>query len=179
MVLEADELLMLDVRNTPGHPWATTFYALSTALSNGDKIPASDSPIHRVTWSATSNGTYTDSEEADKADIVEAIRDYTLFGDAVTDTYGFHNVIDGQLYTTSPYVKVVQAPWTRTSACQSPQSYTTGVILTAIALAPKEGLDANLLEFAQARSNEFRQMIRSGAMLLPTVTQYGLGEQAP
>jgi len=179
IILEADELLMLDVRNTVGHPWAPTFFALSTALVHGDKIPASDAPISKVQWATTSGGTYQDSEEADKADIVEAIKDYTLFGASAADTYGYHIIIDGQLFTTSPYVKVTQSVWTRTSACQSPQSYTTAIILTAIALAPKEGLNQDLLNFASQQSMQFRSMIRSGAMLLPTVTQYGLAEVAP
>lgn len=178
IILEADELLMLDVRNTVGHPWASTFFTLSSALVHGDKVPASDAPINKVQWSTTSGGTYQDSEEADKADIVEAIKDYTLFGASAADTYGYHIIVDGQLYTTSPFVKLTQAPWTRTAACQSPQSYTTAVILTAIALAPKEGINQDLLAFAQGQSTQFRAMIRSGSMLLPPVTQYGLAEEA-
>jgi hypothetical protein len=123
---------------------------------------------------------FQDSEEADKADIIEAVSaiahgNIDLFGEAVF-TYGYHNFIDNEVYTTSPYIKIIQAPWTRSAACQSPMSYTTAIILTAISLAPKDGLDPNLLNYAEKKSNEFRQMIRSGAMILPAVTEYGMSE---
>lgn len=179
IILEADELLMLDVRNTVGHPWASQFFTLSAALVNGDKIPACDAPVVKVTWATTSNGTYSDSEECDRADIIEAVRDYTLFGAAASDTYGYHNIVADILYTTSPFVKVTQPIWVRTSSLQSPESYETALVFTAISLAGKEGLDSDLLSFAQARSAEFRAMIRAGQMILPQVVAYGLGEEAP
>lgn len=124
-----------------------------------------------------------DSEEADRADIIEVVRattagNDTMFGPAV-QTYGYHDIVAGELYSTSPFVKVTQAPWTRTTVCQSPMSYTTAIVLLGISLAPKDGLDPNLLKYADQKASEFRQMIRSGAMILPEVQEFGLNEVSP
>lgn len=132
---------------------------------------------------ATLVATWYDSEEGDRADIIEAVKALTagnnaMFGNAL-QTYGYHDIVASELFTTSPFVKVVQAPWTRTTVCQSPMSYTTGIILLAISLAPKDGLDVSLLEFANKKATEFRQMIRSGAMILPEVVEFGLNEVSP
>ena len=177
IILEADELLCWDVRNTIGHEWAPTFFALSSALVHLDKIPASDAPLHLVTWSTTSNGTYAASEEGEKNDIVEAVKDYTLFGVAASDTYGYHDVQGNILFTTNPFTKITQVAWTRTSACQSPISFTAGILCTAIALAFRDGIDMPMIEYCEKKSTECRQMIRSGAMVLPELTQFNLQEQ--
>lgn len=179
LILEADELLCWDVRNSVGHPWAPTFFDSNCCgiLRHLNKIKPSDAPLHAVEWLDTS--TWRASVECDKADIVEAVRDYTLYGAAASDTYGFHNIVGNILYTTSPSVRVTQANWGRDTACQSPITFTTAIIMLAIALSPKDGLDTNLLNYCDRKSAEFRQMIRGGDMLLPEVTQFGLGETAP
>lgn len=180
LMLEADELFMYDVRNTLGHPWAPTFFDEEACgcLCNLSAVPASDAPIHKVTYSAD-GATFYVSEEVDKADIIEAVRDYTLFGTVASDSYGFHNIVDNILYTTSPFNKITQANWSRLpNILQSPITFTTAIIMLAISLAPKDGLDVSLLTYAEKKASEFRQMIRNGAMLLPEVTKYGLSEVA-
>jgi len=172
IILEADELLCLDIRNTIGHEWAPTFFALSAALQNGAPIPAMDAPVHKVTWSTAADGTYQDSEVSYKNDIIEAIKNPLRFGEQVSDIYGYHEIVASVLYSTSPYTKVTQCPWTRTAVCQSPQSYTTGVLAGALALTPKEGLDSGLITFAEKKFEEFRAMVRARAMILPEIVEW-------
>jgi hypothetical protein len=178
IILEADELLAMDIRQTVGHPWAPNFFTLSDALVHGDAVPASDAPVHKVTWSATELGAYAISEEGNENDIIQAVKDYTLFGAAAADTYGYHKITPaGIILTTSPFVKVTQAEWFRSSVCQCPQSFTTGILLTAIGLAYKDSLDVPLVSYADRKSDSFRMLIRQGAIELPQISD-GEMEQA-
>lgn len=179
IILEADELLAMDIRQTPGHPWAPNFFALSDALVHGDAVPASDAPVHKVTWSATSNGTYAISEDGDETDIIEAVKDYTLFGSAAADTYGYHKITPaGILLTTSPFVKLTQAQWFRSSVCQCPQSFTTGILLAAIGLGLKDSMDVPLVNYAGRKSTEFRGLIRQGVIELPQMSEAEMAQLA-
>lgn len=171
IVLEADELLCLDIRETVEHPYAATFFTLSAALVHGDAIPASDGVIHAVRWSTTSGGTYILSEEGNKDDIISAVADFTIYGAAATDIYGYHYIERGVLYTTNPFTKVTQTQFTRTSACQAPQSYTNGILSTAVSIAYRDSMDIPVVEYYRRKSDEFRSMIRQKAETLPKMAE--------
>jgi hypothetical protein len=112
-------------------------------------------------------------------DIIEAVKDYTLFGSVMADTYGYHKITAGGiLLTTSPFVKVTQAQWFRSSVCQCPQSFTTGILLTAIGLAYKDSLDIPLVSYADRRSDVFRSMIRQGVIDIPEISDAELAQVA-
>jgi len=171
ILLEADELLCMDIRQSIGHPWASSFFTQSSPLTHGDAIPKSDAPVHKVAWSTESDGTYQLSEESFEADIIEAVKDYTLYGAEASDAYGYHKITQtGILLTTSPFVKVIQAQWSRTNLCQSPQSYSSGILVTAVALAFRDSIDIPLVSYCDRKSVELRTLIRQGIMRMPEVS---------
>lgn len=78
--------------------------------------------------------------------------------------------IEGNVvYTSSPFCKVTYTDYTRTSALQAPESYTTAIIAGAVAKLSKDGFDTDLAQFYAQIYAQMLEEIRAGAKLTPEI----------
>jgi hypothetical protein len=176
-LLQADNRVCLEIINNPNHPARTKFLTgLSSALTNGSKLPEFQGAVGYVTVSATENGAYVPAILADSKDEIQSVREFSdLFGDAAADSEGLYWIENNYLFTTSPFAKVTYPVLAITNAPQAPDSEEETIIQGAYSsLLGKDGSDTTEQQIAERKFQDGLQLIRSFPRVIPETTQLEL-----
>lgn len=160
-VLLADEQVIQDILSTPGHGWRSGFMVQSSALNSGDFLPNFIGKIGDVSVAVSS--VYKPSTPAkSREEILRMIEFPSLYTNK-----RFHYCQDGMVYTPGDSFKAWYPAFTRTSACQSPQTAEAALIYGAIEIAEKINSETEFFKKYSGLFQVARQYVRDEKIIPP------------
>lgn len=161
-VLITDSTLCNDVIATPGHPWRSSFMVESSPLIHGAFIPRHTGAHGDVLVSV--GGVYDFSSPAKSKEEIFAMRaNPGIYG----ATSRVHFIEDSVCYHAGQFAKVWYPSFSKTAACQSPQTYEDLLYYGSVHISEK--LDNNDPLFVKCNGLFVAgsALVRTGAMLIP------------
>lgn len=163
--LEADAVICLARMDTPGDPYRATWMSVSTPLASGQLIPAHTGAVGGVEVSVSDEyapARFTSS----KAEILAMQKHSTLYPNA--ERWAF--VEDGILYHNGQFGRAWRSTFTKTSACQSPETDELAVICGTVASLTKDGsVTPEIYSQCAAYFAAYINMIKGVEVTLPKV----------
>jgi hypothetical protein len=175
-ILLADEILVSDILNTPGHGWRQRFMQFSADLASGAAVPDTIGGYGDV--KVKNGSTYTFGLAAkSREEILRMIAYPSLYPSAGQ----FYFIEDGIVYTPADKAQVQYAYFTRTSACQSPQTAEAALIYGGLMICEKRDAASPLFQKYGQLFDASRPFVKAGTIIPPQelLEQGFTGRQEP
>jgi hypothetical protein len=173
-ILLTDGILCGDVIATPGHPWRSSFMVPSSPLLHGDFVPRHTGAHGDVQVSV--GGVYDFSAPAKSKEEIFAMRaNPGIYGAASR----FHFIEDNVAYHSGDFAKVWYPSFTKTAACQSPQTYEDLLFYGSVQISEKLDNSDPLFGKCNGLFMAGRSLVRTGAMLIPAQQELEAATRKP
>ena len=173
-ILAADAQVCVAHAETLGDGHRSLFL-VETELTHGAKVPDHLGPIEMVRiepydGAAKIAGLVADADDIDSMRAnVESIYDSIPHDEEGSSLAGFWKVIGDEIHYTGFSAWALLAVFTRTGACQAPESDEDLVFSIAMMNLPKEGDSGAFFSAFAGQAQQGLGRIRTGAMLVPPV----------
>ena len=163
-ILEADAVVCTTIIQAPGHPFAATFFVTSSALANGDAVPAhvGVDGVNIVVDDIAARSANSRNE------ILEIRANAILYPDAAA----WYWLEQGVLWHTGTSATIDYPDFSISTACQSPDNYEAAVIAGAVSLLMKDGGSSDYYSYYTELFAKQIALIAQQETIVPEVSQY-------